>query len=267
MTEAGGEVVVDKPRGLHEGVADSGADETKATLEEFFAELDGEIRFGGDLLQVRPPILKRRAANEVPDEFVEGIEFLLDPEEGFGVGDGGLNFESIANDAGIAKERSSFCGVVASDSGWIEAAEKLAVTFAFLEDSVPAKAGLRAFKDQELEPAAIVVDGNAPFFVVVLDVERVFGPGAADDVSLFCHRFEPCVQTVPAMPILDRLLAASVSNQEAARVRQATTAQLTAMLHEWICCVEFQKKKRLPVWRRLKVQDGRSIRRGGRWLW
>ena len=178
-------MVVDESGGLHECVANRGADEAKAALEQGFAQQDGEIGFGRNLLEIRPAVLDGLAADEIPNEIVEGAEFFLNLQEGFGVGDGGLDFEPIADDAGILEQDADFLGVVASDFGGIEATEEFAVTFALLENGVPAEASLSAFEDEEFEPAVVVVDGNAPFFVVVSDAERVGGPGAADEL-FFC---------------------------------------------------------------------------------
>ena len=196
VAEAGGEVVVDEAGGLHEGVANGGADEAKSALEQFLAEFDGEIGLCREMFVTGPAILDRSAAHEVPDELVEGAKFFLHLEESLGVGDSGLDFETVTDDAGIAEEGARFFCVVARDFRGIETTKELAIAFALLEDGVPAEAGLRAFKDEEFEPDAIIVDGNAPFFVVVFGVEGVAGPGAAGDVLLCGHRVDSLAQSV-----------------------------------------------------------------------
>src|SRR3974390_2251438 len=123
----------------------------------------------------------RLAAYELPNEGVKGAELLLDLQEGPGVGNGGLDFQGIADDPRVAKECADFLCVITGDFGRIETAEEFAVAFAFLENGVPTETGLGALEDEEFEPAAVVVDGDAPFLVVVTDAEGISGPGAADE--------------------------------------------------------------------------------------
>ena len=143
-----------------------------------------------------PAILDGSATDKLPDEFVEGAKFLLHLEEGFRVGDGGLDFEAVADNAGIAEEGSRLLGVIARHFRGIEAAKELAIAFALLENGVPTEASLRAFEDEEFEPDAIVVDGDTPFFIVIFGIERIAGPGAASNVLLCGHREDSLAQCV-----------------------------------------------------------------------
>ena len=126
-----------------------------------------------------PGILERLAGDELPDVAVEGAEFFLDGEEGLGVGNGGGDFEAVADDAGIAKEFAGLAAAVAGDFAGVEMVEGGAIVFALVEDGFPAQAGLGALEDEEFEEEAVVVDGEAPFAVVVLDHEGGCGPVAA----------------------------------------------------------------------------------------
>ena len=45
------------------------------------------------------------------------------------------------------------------------------------------QAGLRAFQDEELEQSAVVVNGKAPFFIVVTNCQGVFRPSATVHTS------------------------------------------------------------------------------------
>ena len=65
-------MIVDETGGLHECVANRRADEAEAALEQGLTELDGEIGFGRDLLEMRPAVLDGLAADEIPNEIVEG---------------------------------------------------------------------------------------------------------------------------------------------------------------------------------------------------
>ena len=86
ITEAFHQVVVHHPGGLHEGVADSGAHEFKATLFQGFAH---GIRFGcadGNLFDGFPVIDFGFTPGELPDESIETARFLLDFKKYPGIG-------------------------------------------------------------------------------------------------------------------------------------------------------------------------------------
>ena len=59
-----------------------------------------------------------------------------------------------------------------------EIREDFPVSIALFENGFPTQSGLRALKRDELKPGAVVVDGNAPLFVVVGDVGFARGPAA-----------------------------------------------------------------------------------------
>ena len=101
VAEAGGGVVVDHADGLHERVADGGADEAEAAFFQVFAY--GVRHLGGrwEADVSFPRVLNGLAAYEDPDVFVKGPEFFLDLQEGFCVANGGLDFQAIAYDSGI----------------------------------------------------------------------------------------------------------------------------------------------------------------------
>lgn len=124
--------------------------------------------------------MQRLTVYESPDVGVEGAEFFLDLEEGLGVADGGFDFQAVANEAGVFEQRAYFAAIEAGNFFWIEVGENAAVVVAFFEHGVPTQASLDSFESEKFEEGAVVVDGDAPFFVVVGDAERVAGPAAAD---------------------------------------------------------------------------------------
>ena len=126
-----------------------------------------------------PPIPLGFASDKFPDIGVEAAEFLLNFEEGASVGDGRGYFQTISNDAGIGQQGADFSGIVRGDNLRIEIVEDLAIAGALAQNGVPAKAGLRAFENQEFKEHAVVMDRNAPFLVVISDVPFVAGPMAA----------------------------------------------------------------------------------------
>ena len=101
VAEAGGGVVVDHADGLHESVADGGADEAEAAFFQVFAYGVGYLGGGWEAGMSFPRVLNGLAVHEGPDVFVEGAEFFLDLQESFCVADGGLDFQAIAYDSGI----------------------------------------------------------------------------------------------------------------------------------------------------------------------
>src|SRR6185295_17901585 len=63
--------------------------------------------------------------------------------------------------------------VVARDFNRIESAERLAISFTLVEYRGPGKTRLGAFQDKELEQDPVVMLRDAPFLVVIVNVERV----------------------------------------------------------------------------------------------
>src|SRR5689334_8516885 len=99
--------------------------------------------------------------------------FLGDRDKRASVANRAGDLEPIAHDARILHERAELRGVEARDFAWIEARERAPIRVALVEDRAPTETCLRAFEDEELEERAVVMDGPAPFLVVVLDHFRV----------------------------------------------------------------------------------------------
>ena len=111
---------------------------------------------------------------------MEASELALDFEKRARVADRRCDFESVADDAGVGRGFVDLFRGEACDFDGIEMSEHSAIGVAFLEDGGPAEARLGAFEDEEFEKGAVVVDGDAPFVVVVVEHEWVgAGPGAA----------------------------------------------------------------------------------------
>ena len=103
VAEAGGGVVIDHADGLHEGVADGGAHETEAAILQALAYGIGDFRGGREADVSFPRVLDGLAVYERPDVFVEGAEFFLNFQEGAGVGDGGVNFQAVADELSFTR--------------------------------------------------------------------------------------------------------------------------------------------------------------------
>ena len=76
-------------------------------------------------------------------------------------------------DPRIRKKRRDLPFVVAGDLPRVEPVEGAPVSVPLAQDRAPAQPRLGTVKDEEFEKDAIVVYGNAPFFVVVGDEQRV----------------------------------------------------------------------------------------------
>jgi hypothetical protein len=180
MAKAGDEVVVHHPDRLHERVADRGADEAEAAFLQVLAHRVRLGRGGRNLLHRAPAVLAGPAADELPGVAIEAAELALDRKERPGIGNRGLELEPIAHHARVAHERPQFARAEAGDLRGVESREPAAVVLALLQYRVPGKARLRAFQDQELEQPAVIVQRNAPFPVVISDLQLVdFAPRAA----------------------------------------------------------------------------------------
>src|ERR1700731_176485 len=77
ITEAVGEVVVHHSDGLHEGVANRGADERESALLQIFAHGVGSCGAGGNLFREAPAVHDLRPARKFPDIRVERPGLLL----------------------------------------------------------------------------------------------------------------------------------------------------------------------------------------------
>ena len=119
-------------------------------------------------------------ADERPNVAIEGAALALDAEERARIRDGAFDLQSIADDRGIRHQSRDPAAVVFRNARRIEIGEGLAVRGALGEDRRPGEPGLRSFENQEFEEASIVVHGNAPFIVVIRDVEiAAVGPWTA----------------------------------------------------------------------------------------
>ena len=145
VAETRNQMIVDHARALHEGVANGRADEAEAALLQIFAE---GVGFGGlcrEAFVGFPSVLFGLAADEAPDVGVEGAEFFLNFQEGAGVTDGGVDFEAVADDSGVAKQFANLLFVVARHFLRVESVKHFAISRAFLQDRVPTQSRLRAF--------------------------------------------------------------------------------------------------------------------------
>ena len=163
-------MVVDHADGLHEGVADGGADEFEAAFFQVLAHRVGLLGRGGNLLERFPLVLNRSSADEGPDIRIETAELLLHGQKGLGVADRRGDFQPVPNDAFILQQLLLSGLAVFRDLGRVETVVRLSVMVPLFQDGLPAQSRLRAFEDQEFEQQPVIMHGYAPFLVVIADV-------------------------------------------------------------------------------------------------
>lgn len=164
-------MVVHQPCRLHVGVHDCAADKLEAAAFEVLAQCIGLLRSSGNLLHGLPAVLDRFAFNKLPDVVRKAVELLLHLKKRTGVGHGRVHLQLVADDAGVLQELGDAFSGEAGDFLGIELGERLAITFAFVENRRPAQPRLGAFKGEELKLALVVVDRDAPLFIVVRAVK------------------------------------------------------------------------------------------------
>jgi len=175
---AGDEVVVHHAGRLHEGVADRRADEFEAALEQVLAHRVALRRARRDFGHSAAPIHDRAAADKGPEVAIERAELLLHGEKGLRVRDCGGDLQAVAHDTRVGEEARDLAGVVTRDLPGVEIIEGAAVVFALVQDCGPTEPGLGALEDEELEQRAVVMQGHAPFGVVVGEIRLGVSPGA-----------------------------------------------------------------------------------------
>lgn len=156
-------------------VDDCAAHEFEAALFEIFGE---RIALGARrliLLRRARMALDGLAANETPNVLVESAELFLHVEEKLGVDDRALELQLVADKAFVLHHLRDVFACELRDFACVEVRKGLAIVVTLLEDRDPTQARLRAFENQEFKMRLVVVNGNAPFLVMIFRVEIVVG--------------------------------------------------------------------------------------------
>ena len=113
--------------------------------------------------------------NKLPDVFIKAAKLLLDSEKRFRIVDRRFDFQAVAHNSLVPKKLTYLPPVIAGNLPRVKPIERFPVVLPLSEYRDPAQSGLRSFKDEHLEEHAIIVDGDAPFLVVILKIERISG--------------------------------------------------------------------------------------------
>ncbi|VTR70694.1 hypothetical protein DESC_830011 [Desulfosarcina cetonica] len=137
MAETPCQVVVDHPGGLQKGIADGAAHEGEAFLFECLAD---RVRKGGgcrDGIWGVPMVLNHAAVGERPNESIKRSVGFLQVQEGVGVGHGGADFESVADDGGVLHRPGHFRIGDAGHPLRVEIVEHHSESLAPVQDGAP----------------------------------------------------------------------------------------------------------------------------------
>src|SRR5437762_11206310 len=97
-----------------------------------------------------------------------------------GISDGALEFPAVADDGGGVHQSRERSVPKTSDPLWNEVLEGVAIGLPLAQNRHPAQPRLSAFEHQEFEQQAVIMDGHAPFAVVVIDHQRIaFSPATS----------------------------------------------------------------------------------------
>jgi len=172
-------MVVDHADRLHIGITDRCAEEFEPAL--FHVLTDG-VGDGGGGDQLVAMIDDGFPVGHVTIQIViEAPELLLDLKEQLRRADGCADLEFVADDAIVIQEPLEVRFSKSRDLFCIEISKRLPVVVTSSQDRDPTQPGLGRFEDEELEQLLFIMGGFAPFFVVILDIERVVSRPMAPD--------------------------------------------------------------------------------------
>ncbi len=169
-------VVHDHPRGLHQGVANGRADESEAGFFQAFAHRQGFGRDGRHF----GAVLEMVDDGFVTDERPEERHRIFQGQPGLGVAPGGLELETVADDAGVEHQVFDFGVAHLRHALHIKAVQHFPVVLTFAQNGDPGQPGLEPFEQKQLEQTLRIAQRRAPLLVVISHVQRIFGtPKAA----------------------------------------------------------------------------------------
>jgi Outer membrane protein beta-barrel domain len=111
--------------------------------------------------------------NEFPEKAIKGGPFLFHLEIRASIGNERMDFKSIADDAFIHQQLLNACFRVPSHFLGVKMIKRFSVIFPLVEDRLPTQTGLGALKIDQLKERAIIVEGNSPLLVMILNIKRV----------------------------------------------------------------------------------------------
>src|SRR5439155_8928320 len=108
-------MIVDHADGLHEGIANGAADKLEAAFLQILAHGIGFGSFVGHLLDGFPSVLLGLMADKFPNVSIKSAELVLNGQKCFGVLYGGIDLESVSNDAWVGEQSPPLLAVIFGD--------------------------------------------------------------------------------------------------------------------------------------------------------
>jgi glycyl-tRNA synthetase alpha chain len=165
-----GGVVHDHAGGLHIGITDGRADKGEAGFFQRLAHRLGFSSYCRHLAPLAEVIDLWRAANKRPEQ----RRWIFQLEPGLGVLAHSLEFEAVADDAGVLHQGVFDVFVCEHrQSLHIKAEQHLAIALALLQHGDPRQAGLKSLEQQQFEQHLGIALRHAPFLVVVGLIKRI----------------------------------------------------------------------------------------------
>jgi hypothetical protein len=221
MPEAVDDVVVDEAACLHQRVADRRPDEAEATPFQLLRHRARLVRLGRELGRRPPAIDPGLAADERPEQLVEAAG----GDRRLRVRDRRLDLQPVADDARVGEQPLDVAWAESGDCLDGETGERAPVTGPLVQDRRPRQPGLGALEDEQLEEMPLVVRRDAPFLVVVGEVERVAfrrpratGAAAQSGAQSTNRRGRSSLAVLPLLPRAVTSQAAQRSSDTAVKV-------------------------------------------------
>lgn len=169
-------MIVRHPDRLHKRIANRRSDKIEAALLQIAAQ---PVRFPRPCWNRRvSPTLQGLSIHKPPDIRIETAKFPLDFEKGARILNGRSNLQTIADDSFVGQQSRDLSVAVFRNFLRIELIKRTTILLSLSQDYLPAKPGLRTFKNQELKQLAIVVNRNAPLEIVIPNGQFAFRPSA-----------------------------------------------------------------------------------------
>ena len=170
--EAINRVIVDEPNRLHVGIDDRAADKPETTFLEILRQCIADRARRWHLSHPGPAIHDRFPSHELPDVAIERTELLLYSEKCLRVGHRRVDFEPVADDAGILQQHGFFLRRESLHLLRIELRKRSTIAIPPQQDCFPRKTRLRAFQQQHLEMLPVIVNRHPPLMVMIGDEMR-----------------------------------------------------------------------------------------------
>src|SRR5262245_2327748 len=166
-------MIVHHADSLHEGIDDGRSTELETAARELFGHPLGDRGLGGNLFRAPVAVDLRSTVDKVPQQSCEAWSFIHDVEPGACRRYGAFDFRAVANNALVLHQALDLLGRITSNLVRLEFAEGSPKVLALAQDGDPGQPSLETVEHELLIERAIIKLRNAPFIVVVGDVERV----------------------------------------------------------------------------------------------